>query len=349
MGLVSEKVEVKYTKYYKDKGFINNDNSNTILVDVTDLPYRSQILITIVCDICGKEAQIMYRDYYRAIHGKVNQKVVCYDKNCKYLKQCEFMADVIETQYDIKDNSYRNRDWLYNEYIVKNRYAPDIAVECGIDLRTLRRWINQHGLVSKNDENTINIDKDVLYDLYINKQKTTLEIANIIGCNDVTVGKKMREYGIKRYSRSYTFKRYYKDKGGLEKIIAFSNTLENKIKRSCIVRGIDESEFYGFLISENLRLRNSSKYFIWRKSGFERDNYICQCCGKRGGRLNAHHKENFADNPDLRFEINNGITLCENCHGFAIKGGFHNIYGCFYNNTEQLIEYIANKKLERVG
>ena len=64
---------------------------------------------------------------------------------------------------------------------------------------------------------------------------------------------------------------------------------------------------------------NSFQYKEWRKKVFERDDYTCQKCGIRcgNGRVNyltAHHKKSFSKYPKLRFELNNGITLCEPCH-----------------------------------
>jgi len=66
--------------------------------------------------------------------------------------------------------------------------------------------------------------------------------------------------------------------------------------------------------TEAIRFRRNKQYYQWRKAVFERDNYICQICGVRGGKLNADHIKKFADFLDLRYVLENGRTLCENCH-----------------------------------
>lgn len=60
--------------------------------------------------------------------------------------------------------------------------------------------------------------------------------------------------------------------------------------------------------------RRCGEYSEWRKRVFERDGYICQNCGKRGGTLNAHHILPYSRYPELRYDLDNGITLCKACH-----------------------------------
>ena len=78
-------------------------------------------------------------------------------------------------------------------------------------------------------------------------------------------------------------------------------------------------------------------YYQWRKIVFERDNYTCQKCGQRGGKLRAHHKESYCDHKNLRLVVENGVTLCKTCHE-----NFHKKYGA-KPNTAQLNEFLAER------
>ena len=77
--------------------------------------------------------------------------------------------------------------------------------------------------------------------------------------------------------------------------------------------------------------RTGIKYVQWRSDVFQRDNWTCQTCQARGGvYLEAHHIKDWVRYPKLRFEINNGITLCSECHKLTpnYKGktrGYYNL------------------------
>ena len=69
--------------------------------------------------------------------------------------------------------------------------------------------------------------------------------------------------------------------------------------------------------------RNSDNYKRWRKEVYKRDGYTCQDCGTNKD-LQAHHIKHWQGYPELRYEIDNGITLCRRCHLKAHGGCWHN-------------------------
>ncbi len=77
--------------------------------------------------------------------------------------------------------------------------------------------------------------------------------------------------------------------------------------------------------NERVAIMNSTEYKKWRKEVFERDDYTCQFCKIRGGKLEADHINKFKDFPELRFDVNNGRTLCKECHKTTPTYGNKNI------------------------
>lgn len=59
---------------------------------------------------------------------------------------------------------------------------------------------------------------------------------------------------------------------------------------------------------------DTPEYRKWRTDVYRRDRYKCLKCGSKR-KLQAHHIMRWADHPLLRFDLNNGITLCRRCHG----------------------------------
>jgi len=72
----------------------------------------------------------------------------------------------------------------------------------------------------------------------------------------------------------------------------------------------------GGISSEVMKVRNSPEYREWRTRVYKRDDFTCQRCGIRGGRLTAHHIKLFVTHSELRIDIDNGITYCKPCHHF---------------------------------
>jgi 5-methylcytosine-specific restriction endonuclease McrA len=74
--------------------------------------------------------------------------------------------------------------------------------------------------------------------------------------------------------------------------------------------------------------RSSREDRAWRTQVFQRDNYTCQCCGQRGKKLNAHHLFDYQNHRHLALDLDNGVTLCKDCHV-----SFHKKYGAKAVNT----------------
>lgn len=108
---------------------------------------------------------------------------------------------------------------------------------------------------------------------------------------------------------------------------------ETKKKISFAFKNEKHPNWKGGLSKITSLIRRSMKYKEWIQKVFIRDDFICQKCGERGGKLVAHHKKLFCkliqevktNLPLLPlydaamiytplWDINNGITLCEKCH-----------------------------------
>lgn len=95
-------------------------------------------------------------------------------------------------------------------------------------------------------------------------------------------------------------------------------------------KGEKNNTWKGGITPINTVLRNSKEYKCWREAVFARDEHTCKECGEksRAGKmvyLNAHHIKPFATHPELRLDLNNGVTLCKPCHDKKPKG--KTVYG----------------------
>lgn len=100
-------------------------------------------------------------------------------------------------------------------------------------------------------------------------------------------------------------------------------SLSTRISRSARLQGIRTEDWTGFASDHETRFKHSLEYRQWRSAVFSRDNWTCQSCGSRGGKLHPHHIKSKAKHPELRVSVDNGVTLCAACHRKTESYGKH--------------------------
>jgi hypothetical protein len=158
----------------------------------------------------------------------------------------------------------------------------------------------------------MNVSKFKDYDKIIieryQKGDSSCVLSKDIGCTDQTIIYRLEINGIKIRSTSEANRGRPFSKEHIEKIS------KSKIEKGS-ARGFRNPNWKGGISDNWSKLRFSQEYVIWRKSVFEKDNYTCRGCGyDKGHTLQAHHILRRVDFPHLIFAIDNGITLCKNCH-----------------------------------
>lgn len=206
------------------------------------------------------------------------------------------------------------------KYISENKSTDEIGGIYNVSGRTVRNWFQKEGLETnvkfngyknvtsgKHQEKAIENSRN-----YFKNKKKKLVVCSCEICN--------KEYKVKESTFNTIGSRFCSNECKYE--FLFKTKPEN------------HPRWKGGISDKNQKERGSEKYKVWRLGVYKRDFYTCQKCGKIGKNLNAHHVENWADNEDLRYDINNGLTLCELCHNT-----FHRNYG-YKTNRKQLNEFL---------
>ena len=107
-------------------------------------------------------------------------------------------------------------------------------------------------------------------------------------------------------------------------------------KEKPVLRGENHPRYNHDLTNNDRKKRRLiPEYNEWKNKVKERDNYTCKVCGKHGGKLCSHHLDGYNWCKEKRFDVENGVCLCDECHT-----KFHNRYGRGNNTKEQFKEFI---------
>jgi len=103
-------------------------------------------------------------------------------------------------------------------------------------------------------------------------------------------------------------------------IMGRKDTMETRLKKRIARLGHNNPAWKGGIDKDKLFRRKSVQYTNWRNAVFIRDGYRCLDCGAKNGEtghrviLNADHIYPYSIYPRLRYEVENGRTLCLDCH-----------------------------------
>ncbi len=225
-----------------------------------------------------------------------------------------------------------SKEELYNLYWKEELNLRQIAKKLGSAIPTIFKWMKRYGIKIRKERGRqkINITKIELYDLYWKEELNLSKIANKYNCTKQTIWSKMKQYKIRRRTRTEyrlgkhgiyskkTIEKMRKTKKKPENIKRFNELMskpeiiekrikklkgKNKGEKNWNWQGGVSFEPYGQEFNKELKEKIR-----------KRDNYECQECSikqeelKR--KLDAHHIDyNKKNNNPL-----NLISLCQKCH-----------------------------------
>ena len=130
-----------------------------------------------------------------------------------------------------------------------------------------------------------------------------MNLCKVKGCID--------KYCVKGLCYKHYYKKYYKENTDRCKNNSARWAKDNPEKRFIIMK--KHFEKYGKQF-DMTSMEYSFTIQAWAKTIKKLDNYMCKNCDSKDN-LNAHHIQPKNDFPELSLELDNGITLCDKCHG----------------------------------
>lgn len=217
--------------------------------------------------------------------------------------------------------------------------------------------------------------KKWLYNKYHNEQKGTHEIAEIVygkrhfspnilswmdifdisvRSNSDAVALQWKDNEERKRKQVETFvKSMGKGTPARIKLIEKMQTSEYKMKQSISKQG-NKNGMYGVkgkhhpqwnpnaTKEQRIKERKTDKDREWKINVILRDGRTCASCGDKHSKIVVHHLNSYHWDVENRYNIDNGIVLCESCHK-----DFHSKYGYKNNTKKQFNEYM--KKYSKIN
>lgn len=169
---------------------------------------------------------------------------------------------------------------------------------------------------------TPKISEIILRKLYWKDNLILKDIGIIYGLSEFTILKYFQYYGIPCRSRSEaTLKRDMEDPDLKERqceiqqnkwdLMSDEDRLIHAKHVSAGRQGIPYEEWEDF-VSDGWR--DTVEYAEWTAAVIKRDNNTCRLCNTKVGIKHRHHIYPVRNYPELKYDVENGITLCPGCH-----------------------------------
>lgn len=165
-------------------------------------------------------------------------------------------------------------------------------------------------------------DPEWLRQKYTSEGLTVRQIGEAVGVPSRTIHSWLVKWGIPRRSRGVDHwskrqiqlrREFYKAHPLRNPMKGRRHSEETKLRMSLARRAANNANWRGGLTEMILGFRKSPAYYQWRRAVLKRDNYTCQECGG-GHQRHAHHIRAVSEYPEGMLDIDNGITLCRECH-----------------------------------
>lgn len=331
---------------------------STISVKIKDLPRGSNVIVQCRCDYCGDVFERMYCEIFSTRENNV-EKDSCGKPECKKAKMKDTLmfryGTTNKTEIHKKTGTHLGRFLKYDLQYYIDAFAEldkDICVGLIEDKEHVLAETRLPFICRNHPE------AGVQYSSYINSSAKNRKCCAVGGRESINTFRRIADISDAKQiceKRNYTLLtetiRSVDDK--IEYICnkhpeygVQTTTLYGMKKYDCNCRLCSAKKsnkenhwnWHGGINDVNDTIRKSWEYKQWRQEVYKRDNFTCRRCGDSKIALNAHHILNFSNHEELRFDISNGITLCEDCHR-----EFHNAYGNRNNTMEQLDEFLATE------
>lgn len=198
----------------------------------------------------------------------------------------------------MKDSLYKNKEWLYEKYIIQKLTMKQIGIIANCDDKTVYYWLKKYEIPTRSRADSI-------------KENSYIKLVAAGLAKHPWLGKHRSDEDKRKSSE--------KQKGKPRNHHGKNNPMFGK-------KGESHPNWKGGVTPERGEVTNSLEWKSVQQLVYIRDEKTCQRCGhksngkciKRGKRnvvdMCIHHIVPFYESEKLRCDLNNLILLCLDCH-----------------------------------